>query len=487
MRASSVLQRSHISACAFILIVPWLLASVALAQPKSSTSSNPPDVAPDRSIQTQSPLTAPAIATGFQHGLLVPYPGTGGWSYLSRNDDGYTGLLDLGFTFEFYGASYDEVCVNNNGNISFERCYSAFTAEGFPSDEFIMVAPFWADVDTRCLDCGLAYYKTATLNQSAVFIAHWERVGYYSQRSDKLNTFQVVIADLPVLPGGNNVCFGYGDMQWTTGSASGGSGGFGGAPAVVGANRGNGTDFFLYGTFDRPGTDYDGPGGTDDGVGHLTDQTICFNTSGASGNVPPIASGFNDGDVFEVHVGDTFSRTFVFLSPELGQTTTVSVNGGGLANFTSSVAAGNTASATLTFVPSFEQGGDNEVVLTATDNGTPSLSTTVAVVLRVRGGTSNEDEARPNAVRLDSAFPNPSRGAITVPFNLPEVASVRLAVYDLLGREVAVLTDGVTAAGEQTATWDGRDADGREASAGLYILQLTASGHVQTRTLIRVE
>jgi hypothetical protein len=42
---------------------------------------------------------------------------------------------------------------------------------------------------------------------------------------------------------GNNVCFCYGDMQWAT------SGGFGGTPATVGANKGDGVAYQSYGRY----------------------------------------------------------------------------------------------------------------------------------------------------------------------------------------------------------------------------------------------
>jgi hypothetical protein len=48
--------------------------------------------------------------------------------------------------------------------------------------------------------------------------------------TDKLNDFQLILTDGsdPLLPNGNNIAFCYGDMQWTTGSASQCVGGFGG-------------------------------------------------------------------------------------------------------------------------------------------------------------------------------------------------------------------------------------------------------------------
>ncbi len=224
-------------------------------------------------------------------GLLIPYMDDGTWTSIPRNDDGFSGVLALPFGFELYGTTYNDICVNNNGNISFNNdCYSTFTPNGFPDNTFVMVAPFWGDVDTRCADCGLTYYKETTFNGQTVFVAHWEAVGYYSQHSDLLSTFQVIIADEATLPGGNNVCFGYEDMAWTTGDASQGVGGFGGAPATVGANAGDGTNFFQIGRFDHEGTDYDGPGGNADGVSFLDGQQFCFNTGADAGNVPPVIS-----------------------------------------------------------------------------------------------------------------------------------------------------------------------------------------------------
>ena len=262
---------------------------------------------------------APASPSATQGGLLVPYPGDGGWSVLEPNDDEYTGMLDLGFTYTLYGATYNRVCVNNNGNVSFgpddDSCYSSYDPEGFPSTDFVMVAPFWGDVDTRCEGCGLLYYKPVTINGTPAFVAHWEQVGFYQEHPELKNTFQVIIASTPSLLGTNNVCFGYADMQWTTGDASDGEGGFGGSPAVVGANRGNGEDFFLYGLFDHEGADYDGPGGVVDGVSHLDGQTICFNTTEGSANVPPIASGFTSDEVFSVEVGASSSATSCSSAP----------------------------------------------------------------------------------------------------------------------------------------------------------------------------
>jgi hypothetical protein len=130
-----------------------------------------------------------------------------------------------------------------------------------------LIAPFWADVDTRPAASGIVWYKI-TANRLVVI---WQEVGYYNQQTDKLNTFQLIMTDGndPIIGVGNNVGFAYEDMQWTTGSASQGVGGFGGVPATVGVNKGDGVDFALVGRFDHPGVDYDGPVGNNDGISYL--------------------------------------------------------------------------------------------------------------------------------------------------------------------------------------------------------------------------
>jgi len=63
---------------------------------------------------------------------------------------------------------------------------------------------------------------------------------------------------------------------------------------------------------------------------------------------------------------------------------------------------------------------------------------------------------------------------------------VKLEVFDLRGRRVAVLADGFTAGGTQSARWFGRDAEGRPASPGVYICRYEAAGRAEARKLMLV-
>jgi hypothetical protein len=196
------------------------------------------------------------------------------------SSDGIWGTIpfDLPFTFCFYGTNYSSFYLNTNGNVSFEGPFSSYTSTGFPVTDYGMLAPFWADVVTW--DCGSGvigelYYKI----EATRVIVIWENVGYYGCGSDKRNTFELIFTNGldPLIGIGNNVAFSYADMQWTTGDASDGSGGFGGVPATVGVNKGDGVKYALVGRFDHEGTDYDGAGGVADGVSYLDGKYYTFN------------------------------------------------------------------------------------------------------------------------------------------------------------------------------------------------------------------
>jgi hypothetical protein len=109
---------------------------------------------------------------------------------LQPNDDGSSTLITLPFQFNLYGDLYNTCYVNNNGNVSFVNSFGTYSSQAFPTTDFRMVAPFWADVDTRN-NGGTVKFK---LTPNALYV-NWDSVGYYNQQTDKLNTFQLIISD----------------------------------------------------------------------------------------------------------------------------------------------------------------------------------------------------------------------------------------------------------------------------------------------------
>lgn len=161
-------------------------------------------------------------------------------SSLAGNDDGSTGAVNLGFTINFSGINYSQTYVNNNGNITFNSAMSTYTPFGIQTTTTPLIAPFFADVDTR--SGNVLTYGQDSLNGRSAFGVNWFEVGYYSQHTDLLNTFQLVLRERgDIAPGDFDMEFNYGQIQWETGDASGGSGGLGGTSAAVGYSNGAGT------------------------------------------------------------------------------------------------------------------------------------------------------------------------------------------------------------------------------------------------------
>ena len=307
---------------------------------------------------------------------------------MAPNDDLSSALIPLPFDFNLYGELYNTCYINNNGNVSFANPFGTYTASGFPSADYKMLAPFWADVDTRGedgngLNGGTVKYK---ITPTAVFV-NWTDVGYFSSQTDKHNTFQLIFTDGtdPVIGVGNNVAFCYKDMEWTTGSASGGVGGFGGTPSTTGANRGNGVDFIQFTRNDHDGLDYDGPFGAADGVSWLDYKSFRFTTAVTTQNIPPIVNSNFLCDTVEVCIGELVDFNVTFITPEGDQTI---INTTAIAptigNFASTVAY-NGADATINvqFIPAIGDTGYHVVTFTGQDNGQDSLESTVSIVLAI--------------------------------------------------------------------------------------------------------
>ena len=98
--------------------------------------------------------------------------------------------------------------------------------------------------------------------------------------------------------------------------------------------------------------------------------------------------------------------------------------------------------------------------------------------------TSTKDDGRGtmDVFALDQNYPNPFNPSTQIRFTLQSSDVTRLTVYDILGREIAVLVDGVMPAGAHTATFDASNL-----TSGVYIYKLEAGGQVMTKRMTLVK
>ncbi|XP_041472236.1 uncharacterized protein LOC121421557 [Lytechinus variegatus] len=193
--------------------------------------------------------------------LLFPYGSNVGDLSIPIEDDNAFVLVTMDQPLPFFGTTINEIYLNVNGLLSTTEPVSNFIPLPFPLLGVGYIAPFWADVDIT--EGGNIYYRqimnpaeddivSLEINRiicqvfrvhfkaNWIFVVTWDAVAYYESTSSITNTFQNVIAS-----DGTHayVIFNYDDINWTTGSISGGAPetGLGGiAPAVVGVNAGDG-------------------------------------------------------------------------------------------------------------------------------------------------------------------------------------------------------------------------------------------------------
>jgi len=103
-----------------------------------------------------------------------------------------------------------------------------------------------------------------------------------------------------------------------------------------------------------------------------------------------------------------------------------------------------------------------------------------------------ESEELPTAFSLDQNYPNPFNPSTTIRYHVPISTEVRLCVYDVLGREVALLVNERTDAGTFEVTfsagvWYTRVGEAAGLVTGFYICRLVAGSFVQTRKLLLIQ
>lgn len=88
------------------------------------------------------------------------------------------------------------------------------------------------------------------------------------------------------------------------------------------------------------------------------------------------------------------------------------------------------------------------------------------------------------ATFLDQNRPNPFNPVTSIAYSLEERSFVTFAVYDVAGRRVAVLVEGMEEAGGHTVTWNGTDGQGGQVSSGVYFARLVAGKNALSRKMI---
>jgi GH35 family endo-1,4-beta-xylanase len=108
-----------------------------------------------------------------------------------------------------------------------------------------------------------------------------------------------------------------------------------------------------------------------------------------------------------------------------------------------------------------------------------NLQTAIDNLVDITTNIHIADSNNPISFSLDQNYPNPFNPLTHINYSLPQKGSISLKVFDLLGKEVATLYEGIQTAGIHETSFDGTELTG-----GVYFYRLQANNLVETKKLI---
>jgi hypothetical protein len=121
---------------------------------------------------------------------------------------------------------------------------------------------------------------------------------------------------------------------------------------------------------------------------------------------------------------------------------------------------------------------DFELKIYITDARNNTVQDSKTIYVGNGGPNKGGKKIIPKDYALEQNYPNPFNPVTTIKFALPKASLVKLAIYDITGREVAVLVNGSLPAGYHSVQWDARNVP-----SGMYIYRLTAGSFTQVKRM----
>ncbi|MCB1184310.1 hypothetical protein KDM41_12815, partial [bacterium] len=371
-------------------------------------------------------------------------------------------VVDLPFTFRYYGQDYTQCRVSDNGWISFDTGTDYdFYNWTIPTQYGVeaLVAPFWDNLNPQAPASpednvnGLAPDGIYTWHDAAAgaFVVEWSRLPHYKPEILGLQTFQLRLLD----PAQHPTTGGDGEMLFLYRQVT--NNDYLRMYATVGIESPDGEDGIQlsYGNINSPGMAPLQPGLA---VRITTERPVrvpfalaSFAATSAGGGVELRWQPGDERPVTGWRVLHSRDGTTTDLTPD------------------------PLPAAARSFT-----------VRGATDDAD---ATWILQALQPYGATTEAGRARTVVtapLALQPAWPNPAGGDVTFGFALPRAGHARLRVYDVAGRLVRTLIDGDVVAGAGARVWDGRADDGHPVAGGVYFFRLESPDGARTRKMILV-
>jgi hypothetical protein len=102
--------------------------------------------------------------------------------------------------------------------------------------------------------------------------------------------------------------------------------------------------------------------------------------------------------------------------------------------------------------------------------------------IAVFNAPEKQDNSKPVKFSVSPAYPNPFNPATTLKYNITERCTVNIVIFDILGRQIAEVENGIKEPGEYTAVWDSRKTG--NVASGIYIYRVKAGKYTATGKML---
>jgi len=386
----------------------------------------------------------------------------------------------LPFTFQYYGFEYDSLTIATNGWLGMGIITSEdYSNSGIPSDDgpAAMIAAYWEDLSPQRTNSGRVWQWIDAANHR--YIVEYNHIEQFDPVGS-FETFQVILFDpdfYPTSTGDGRILVNYKDMSNVACTAE-------GTVGIENPAETTGLQYLFDGALDQcamPLQDgmcvlYTTPVGTSTITVTLTPENppIVIPASGGSFNfhaeIANTGSTAVSTDIWTMidlpsgsQYGPVIIRTGVNINAGfvIARNLTQNIPGGAPAgNYAYNLYTGNYASGNILAQDSFDfsksgvdaPGQIQNWELFGWDGEQAPLSSIL-----------------PAEYQLCQNCPNPFNPITSIEYALPQAVKVRLAVYNTLGQEVAVLLDGLQPAGFHTVEFNAGTL-----SSGIYFYRLEA-------------
>ena len=420
--------------------------------------------------------TTPAGGYYFANNISVSAPAKPSYSWITETsnelpttpssgslDDGYWGPIPIGFDFPYYGNTYNELYVSTNGLITFESGSTSISNTTLPNTltPNNLLALFWDD---------LRYWEGITHiyygGTSTAFVITYQDICHYSWSAYDPNSN--IVAQV-ILYSDGKIKMQYQDVVGSMSSVH---------SATIGIENSDGTKGIQY--------HYNGTGGPV-GTG-AKDGGIAIMFGQDPSTLPVELSSFTAVLTADMYVqiawvaeSETNHLGYnVLRNTDNDLETALQLN---LGVISSGSSEGTQVS--YSFIDTeVDSGSSYYYWLQSMDLDGSAVFYGPLVVEVNTNPDGPEIPLIPLVTQLMEAYPNPFNPSTTIRYQIKEAGDVKIDIYNTRGQKLRSFTNDHSKAGYYQITWDGKDANGKNLSSGVYIYRMTSGKYTSSKKMV---